>query len=423
MTNIKVYNGNQIGGCITVISTDNTSIMIDFGEDLPSNIKHNKYNFDWSSNTIDAVLFTHYHGDHIGRFDEIPNNVSVYMGKLTRMIMNSIYKRVGNQEQIDILNNDLRIKEIKQNQTIIIGDIKITPYMIDHSAYDAYMYLIETPDKTILHTGDFRTHGYRGKAVIPLIKKYIRKNGKRDIDVLIVEGTTITRKSKRIYSENDMKKDAINLFKNQKYVFLICSSVNLDSLATFYQAAKSQHIKTYANRYVIEQLDNFSKTAGTMTDLYNFKYTYPVNFDKVIKSKKLKEDVTQEEFMRKEGFLIIIKPEEYCKEWIDRFADLKPTIVYSMWKGYVDINNKACIKEWVDFLNNYDDVVYMHTSGHITPEELIEVIKTVAPREAIIPIHTEVAEKFKLLDIGEYAKLVKIDDYIIGEETEYEKRN
>ena len=29
MTNIKIYQGNQIGGCITEISTDTTKIIID----------------------------------------------------------------------------------------------------------------------------------------------------------------------------------------------------------------------------------------------------------------------------------------------------------------------------------------------------------------------------------------------------------
>ena len=35
MTEIKIYQGNQIGGCITVISTDDTKIVIDYGENLP----------------------------------------------------------------------------------------------------------------------------------------------------------------------------------------------------------------------------------------------------------------------------------------------------------------------------------------------------------------------------------------------------
>ena len=44
---IEVYQGNQIGGCITVISTDKTKIVIDFGENLPGSAKESNIDFDW----------------------------------------------------------------------------------------------------------------------------------------------------------------------------------------------------------------------------------------------------------------------------------------------------------------------------------------------------------------------------------------
>lgn len=41
----------------------------------------------------------------------------------------------------------------------------VTPYFVSHSAFDAYMFLIECEGKKILHTGDFRRHGYIGKGL------------------------------------------------------------------------------------------------------------------------------------------------------------------------------------------------------------------------------------------------------------------
>ena len=38
-TNIKFLHADQIGGCVTLISTDTTKICIDFGENLPGS-KH-----------------------------------------------------------------------------------------------------------------------------------------------------------------------------------------------------------------------------------------------------------------------------------------------------------------------------------------------------------------------------------------------
>jgi len=39
------------------------------------------------------------------------------------------------------------------------GKIQVTPIMTDHSAMDAYMFLVEVEGKKILFTGDFRDHG------------------------------------------------------------------------------------------------------------------------------------------------------------------------------------------------------------------------------------------------------------------------
>ena len=49
-----------------------------------------------------------------------------------------------------LLKDDSHIKEFEQGKTYQIGDIKVTPYSVDHSAYDAHMFLVETSDKVIL---------------------------------------------------------------------------------------------------------------------------------------------------------------------------------------------------------------------------------------------------------------------------------
>lgn len=396
MTDIKIYNGNQIGGCITVISSEKARIMIDFGENLPG-AEAEKENFNWEEEKIDAVLFTHYHGDHIGRFKEIPDGIPLYMGDLTRQVMITISKYVKDAEALRILRGGTRVHTVTAAQSFEIKDIRVTPYMVDHSAFDAYMYLVETPDKTILHTGDFRGHGYRGKSVIPMINKYIRKFGKRDVDVLITEGTMLSRMTEEVYSEAHMLQDCKKLFEQHKYVFLICSSTNVDTLATFYQAAKSHYMKMYANSYVCEQVEHYKEAAKGYTDLYDFRYVYEYNPDKVIHSYISDKPITQEEIMREEGFVIVIKAEEKYKSWIDRFADVEPIVVYSMWEGYLNQNNRAYNAEWKRFLDSCNHVEYMHTSGHAAAPLLADVINAVEPRECIYPIHTENAKELEEL--------------------------
>lgn len=49
--------------------------------------------------------------------------------------------------------------ELAHGKPIDIGVFKITPYLVDHSAYDAYSLLIEAEGKRLLYSGDFRAHG------------------------------------------------------------------------------------------------------------------------------------------------------------------------------------------------------------------------------------------------------------------------
>ncbi len=68
---IIIHRGiDQIGGCITEIATDNTKILIDLGQNLPNGegvVYDDFANFDvieQLTKNVDAIFYTHYHGDH-----------------------------------------------------------------------------------------------------------------------------------------------------------------------------------------------------------------------------------------------------------------------------------------------------------------------------------------------------------------------
>jgi len=358
---------------------------------------------NYDGEKCDGVFFTHYHGDHVGLFQTIQKDVPLYMGECARHVMLTIYNTLKEHEALHILRDDNRIKPLTERKTIICGDIKITPFSVDHSAYDAYMFLIETPGLTILHTGDFRNHGYRGRALMGTIDKYITRRGKRKIDVLITEGTMMSRQTEEVMTEMEMQHKAAEFFKDNRYIFLICSSTNLDSLWSFYKAAEKCGMRFYANEYVCGQLQNFSKYAGSRAKgLYHFKSVYPVRWNLYLEKAKM----SQEEFMREKGFVIVIKAEEEYKKWVDRFEDLKPKIIYSMWEGYLDPKLKAYNEKLDKFLKYFspDQVYKLHTSGHATKKCIEDVIRAINPRKAIIPIHTENGKAFAGLNIPEELK-------------------
>ena len=220
----------------------------------------------------------------------------------------------------------------------------------------------------------------------------------------------MSRNSEKTMREYDLQMRASDFFKEHKYAFLICSSTNLDSLASFYHAADNDHnmrMYTYSE-YVCGQLKTFTETAGKWSPLYQFHHVYPLNLEKNLYPETWGRPVKQKELMRKYGFLAIIKPEEFCEKYIDEFLDLKPVIIYSMWDGYLDPSHKAYKADWDSFLKRQKEkgveVKHLHTSGHADKEILAGVIEAVDPKEAIYPIHTEYAAGFYELKIRDALK-------------------
>lgn len=417
MANIQIYNSNQIGGNYTIVSTNEAKVMIDYGQALPGSTAEQE-DFDWKKETVDAVFFTHYHGDHVGKILEIPDHIPLYMGSTTRQVMLNIHRALAKvdelrEEQIryvKLLEDTERIHEFREGKPCKkIGDIEVIPYSVDHSAYDAYMFLIKTSDENILHTGDFREHGYRGSKMIDVIEKLVLPKADGHIDTLIIEGTMMERQGEKVRTEYELQKEAAELFSENKYVFLVCSSTNLDTLASFHKAALRNHMYTYCySKYLLGQLETFTKTAGARSNIYKFEKSYLVELDKKISHQYWKEPKTQEKIMREKGFLCIIKPGEKYAEWIDRFADLKPLVIYSLWDGYLDSTKEAAYnKEWMDFFEPYiknKQFLQLHTSGHATTETIAKIIETVKPQKRIYPMHTGKAEAFKKLQIKDEYK-------------------
>jgi len=447
-TEIKIHRGNQIGGCITEISTGTTRILIDFGEELPGSRNEKPFEFPWDDRKVDAVFFTHYHGDHIGRFVEAYRHAGqLYMSPLTRNVLVNIhdalkqaYTKLSNwkggeedaaealrqKEMLDILADEKRIHvflpcpgERRRMEPVEVGTgernrIQVTPCRVDHSASDASMFLIETPDQTILHTGDFRGHGRTGQsgaAVLEDVKRFseeLKSKGKQ-IDVLIVEGTMMSRRNEKSYSEAELRKAVDRLLQDgHKYIFLIVSSTNLDSISTFYEAARERQIHLYChNEYTATQLRTLGKYAWERLGVSGLEKTQVVD--------RSTSGEAQRRRMREEGFVTIIKPNPTGKKLVEAFKDCQPVIVYSMWQGYITrkLDPELCnfLRYWqaegiqiIPPINgSRSPYPPMHTSGHAGPDLIASVIKTADPKE-IMPIHTDNVGGFFELKISDELK-------------------
>jgi ribonuclease J len=406
---ITIHRGiDQIGGCITEISTNKTKILIDLGQNLPDGdgvVQDDHADFDSIeklTKDVDAIFYTHYHGDHLGLFHLVPNGVKQYIGEVAKRVALCKHQRLSYIKGREVISAN-EISKIEHMQTFVaeqvieVGDIRIIPYFVSHSAYDAYMFVIEANNKRILHTGDFRCHGYLGKGLLPTIKKLILKQGK--IDFLITEGTMLSRLDERVRHENDLKIEVVEIMKQYKQVFVMCSSTDMERLATFHAANQEVDGRPFVcDDFQNSVLEIFSDTAGRKSSLFNFGKCYSFRSDN---SKLI-------HWMQDKGFCMLVRATD---KFNDYFTFLEPKIdrnetvlIYSMWKEYINPKSKHMNKVNLDFVAKFPSVKKIHTSGHASADCLVDVCSLVNPSLGIIPIHSEHSSNYKKLGIKDELK-------------------
>ena len=383
-TTITIHRGvRQIGGCVTEISSGHARVFIDFGENLPG-VDSSIPAIDGltSGSGADSALFlTHYHGDHIGQLKSVLPEVPVYMGETAKAIQMNLIECIASSDK-PIYE---KIKAFSALDKIKIGNMTVTPLMVDHSAFDAYMFVIDTGGCRILHTGDFRLHGKRGSVTPKMLTTYAK-----NIDIIICEGTMMSRFGESPISEYELQQKAKALMKTSKYVFVLCSSTHIDRIGVFYHANPKGRL-FICDDYQRKQLETVRNAHADKSHFYNFNklYTYGKNLDA---------------HMEEKGFCMMIRNTPYFNKILEKYKN-RCLIIYSMWSGYLD--DRAKNQSLCDFLAPYKYEA-LHTSGHATAEDIRLVYDTVKPKKGLVPMHTETPEAFRKIIPKE--KIIIIED-------------
>lgn len=371
---IVIHRGaHQIGGCCTELRTDQARILIDFGDELPEPGQVSRplelEGVTCGKADCGGVFFTHYHGDHVGQIGSILPGIPLYMGGVAKEIFSLYQQRVSAHHPAVPAETLAAIRPLHPLVRVRVRDMQVTPLAVDHSAYNAYMFLVEAQRKKILHTGDYRLHGFKGKGVLTALEKYVGQ-----VDVLITEGTTFSRAGQETVTEVDVEREAIGLLREHKYVFLLCSSTNIDRLAAFAAAAKKAGRCFVCDGYQKSILDVVTRHSGEKSPLYDFSrvLTYGQNLLPL---------------MTEKGFCMPVRSGEWARSLAERFDPKESLFVYSMWTGYLE--RDPALQALLDGQNS----VILHTSGHGSPEQVKAVCDVVRPRVGVIPIHTDAPEQ------------------------------
>ena len=365
------------------------------------------YHWHKGSPSVDGLLLSHAHMDHYGFSHFVHPQVTVYAGEASHRLLelSTLFTPfVGVTANRGLLKSGISFK---------CGEFRITPFLVDHSAFDAYAFLIEAGGKRLFYTGDFRDHGRKSKT-FPFICKTLSRTR---VDALLLEGTMLGRPQERTPTEDEIEKQLVGLLTAKHGPFFICMSAqNIDRLVSLYRAVLQTGFELIVDVYtahVLGAVKDFASIPHPSSAYERLKVFYPYYL-----SRRLADQDRQEILYRYKNFKISrAEIKEYAGKTVmmvrpsmqidlDRM-DILPgaTFIYSMWKGYQDEKSVGRLMEFAR--QKKMDVRYIHSSGHATPQTLKKLIDA-SKAGVVIPIHTAHPEKFydlsaniRLLEDGE----------------------
>lgn len=377
---------DEIGGnCIEIASSGGERIILDVGRPLdapkgatgllPKSLDIFK--------AVEGVLISHPHQDHYGLLDETPVHWPVYSGKAAGALMHLTASIFGTAP----VRNYRHWEGSKQ---INIGPFKVTPFLTDHSAFDAYMLLIEAEGKRILYSGDFRVHGRKAGLVQRLMA-----SPPPEIDVLLMEGTNLGS-DKPTKRETDLESDFTKLFQETPgRVFVCWSAQNIDRTVTIYRACIKSGRTLVVDLYTAEVLELLAE-AGRIPQAgwSNLKVVITRAFSRLYKSKgrgafvdrmaahgisasRLAEDTGNWVIMIRPSLMRDMAPKGVIPTASDAWS-------YSQWRGYLQQADGQALKSWFD--TGGARAVHLHTSGHASVADLKAFAAALKPK-ILVPIH------------------------------------
>lgn len=251
---LTIHRGTQeIGGsCIDIARPDGSRLVQDAGRplDAPEGAT-GLLPPSLDRSTPATALISPPHQDHHGLLHELPAGWPVWTGQASARLI-----AITGEMTSAPLARHLNIWT-SWTDPLAIGSFVVTPILTDHSAFDAYMLLVEGAGRRVLYTGDFRRHGRKAKLVDAMLA-----HPPKDIDVLICEGTNLGT-DKPVTTEDALEDEFVALFEGTAgRVFVAWSGQNIDRTVTLYRAAKRTGRTLVVDLYTADVLDRIAEGTG-----------------------------------------------------------------------------------------------------------------------------------------------------------------
>lgn len=381
----------QIGGSCIEVEQDGQRLLVDLGLplDAPENVGDlipEGLALDGSDGSLLGILISHPHLDHYGLLAHVAESIPIGLGAAARKVLAAASPFLPGTWPLPASGWDC-----ESGRPIEIGPFMVTPYLVDHSAYDAYALLIEAGGDRLFYSGDFRGHGRKAALFERLVA-----NPPADIDALLVEGSSLTRLAldATFPTEADVEAQLFDWLAQTEGLALVHTSAqNIDRIVSIFRASRRSGRRVVMDLYaaaILEATGNLNLPQSDWPDVALY-----VPYRQRIQIKQA-------------GMFDLLKRHSRNRIYIDDLAEMparstllfrplhQPDLeragcltgaryLYSQWEGYWDSGSYAQVEAFLQ--RNGISKVSVHTSGHASPVDLKRFVSALNPGK-VVPIHS-----------------------------------
>lgn len=393
---VRIHRGaHEIGGNCIEVASRTDRIVLDLGRPLSAGWDDDVPLPDVAGlaggdPTLRGVVLSHPHLDHYGLTAQLGADVPVYMGAEAERVLQAatFFSPISRAPQL--------AGHLSDRAPFHLGPFTITPYLIDHSAFDAYSLLVEADGRRLFYSGDLRAHGRKGGLFERLVAH------PPTADVLLMEGTNVRAdgRASAPSSERSVEHDLIERFTaTEGMVAMFSSAQNIDRLVTAYRAAVqagrtlvvdlyTATVAAATGRASIPQ-PGFPRLAVYVPQRQRVRVKESEEFDRVKEIRDVR--VFQEDLLREPQRYVFLGASSAAGELLRGGVLAGGAVVWSLWHGYL---TQPSGQRLVQLLQHAGVPLYEHhTSGHATLADLQRLASAFGSAR-LVPIHSEATDRF-----------------------------
>jgi ribonuclease J len=395
----RIHRGShEIGGNCVEVESGGARIVLDLGRPLDAGTDDDIplppiSGLDGNDPSLLGVLISHPHQDHYGLASQVSPKVPVFIGEAASRILHeaAFFGCAG----LTCTPAGL----LRDRQPFDLGPFRITPFLVDHSAFDSYALLVEADGRRLFYTGDFRATGAKAALFRRLLER-----PPAPVDVLLMEGTNVRGDAGPgggCRTEAEVRAAmARTIGATRGLVLVAYSGQNIDRLVSVFSATRKARRELVLDLYTaviaaatgnpkIPQA-GFSGIRVFVPQSQRRRVLESRRFEYVRRVKRCR--LYERHIAARAGRLVVT-----FRKSIEPMLDALPAAlkgaaaIWSQWPGYLDMPSGAGTRE---FCRRHDiPLIVHHTSGHASIADLQRLVEALQPGK-VVPIHTSAPAQF-----------------------------